>query len=124
MVMDSNKKKHLARKRRQRRVRAKVKGTAARPRLNIYRSLTNIYVQVIDDEAGRTLAAASTIDKEVATQIEGKSKTEAAKVVGKVAAERAKKAGIAQVIFDRAGYQYHGRVAAVAEGAREAGLEF
>ena len=105
-------------------MRNKVQGTAARPRLNVYRSLTNIYVQVIDDTAGNTLAAASTLDKEIRTQLEGKSKTEAAKIVGKAVGERAKKAGIEQVVFDRGGYQYHGRVAAIAEGAREAGLEF
>jgi large subunit ribosomal protein L18 len=122
--MDSNKKKYLARKQRQRRGRAKISGTSQRPRLNIYRSLTNVYAQVIDDVAGKTLAAASTIDKEVATQLEGKSKVEAARLVGKIVAERAKSAGIEKVVFDRGGYRYHGRVAAVAEGAREAGLEF
>ncbi len=122
--MDRNKKKYLARKTRQRRARAKISGTSQRPRLNIYRSLNNIYVQVIDDEAGKTLVSASTIDKEVVTQLEGKSKVDAARLVGKIAGERAKEAGIAQVVFDRGGYRYHGRVAAVAEGAREAGLEF
>ena len=122
--MDANKRKHQSRKRRHFRMRNKVQGTAARPRLNVYRSLTNIYVQVIDDTVGNTLAAASTLDKDIRTQLEGKSKTEAAKIVGKAVGERAKKAGIEQVVFDRGGYQYHGRVAAVAEGAREAGLEF
>ncbi|MBZ0297939.1 MAG: 50S ribosomal protein L18 [Anaerolineae bacterium] len=122
--MDSNKKKYLARKKRQRRVRASVIGTSQRPRLNIYRSLANIYAQVIDDEAGKTLVSASTIDKEVVTQLEGLSKVDAAKLVGKIVGERAKDAGINSVVFDRAGYRYHGRVAAVAEGAREAGLEF
>lgn len=122
--MDSSKKKYIARKRRQTRARAKISGTPARPRLNVYRSLDNIYAQVIDDEAGKTLVSASTIDKEVVTQLEGKNKVDAARVVGQVIAERAKNAGISKVVFDRAGYQYHGRVAAVAEGAREAGLEF
>lgn len=116
--------KYAARKRRQRRVRAKIAGTLQRPRLNIFRSATNIYVQVIDDVAGNTLVSASTIDTEVAPQVQGKSKIDAARIVGKVVAERAKNAGISSVIFDRAGYQYHGRVAALAEGAREAGLEF
>jgi large subunit ribosomal protein L18 len=86
--------------------------------------LTNIYAQVIDDVAGVTLASASTIDKDVAAQIVGKSKVEASKIVGQVVAERAKAAGISAVVFDRGGYRYHGRVAALAEGAREGGLEF
>lgn len=118
------KKKYVSRKRRQRRIRAHLSGTQARPRLNVYRSLTNIYAQVIDDVEGRTLVSASTIDDEVVAQVKGKNKVDAARVVGKVVAERAKTAGITTVIFDRAGYRYHGRVAALAEGAREAGLEF
>ena len=116
--------KVLSRERRHRRVRARVSGTAERPRLNVFRSLTNIYAQVIDDETGRTLVQASTIDPEVRTQLEGKRKTEAAKIVGKVVAERAKQAGISSVVFDRGGYKYHGRVQALAEGAREGGLDF
>jgi large subunit ribosomal protein L18 len=119
-----NRMKRLGRLQRQRRGRAKISGTPERPRLNVYRSLTNIYVQVIDDTKGLTLASASTIDKEVVAQVAGKNKTEAAKIVGRIAAERAQSAGVTQVVFDRAGYQYHGRVAAVAEGAREAGLQF
>jgi large subunit ribosomal protein L18 len=122
--MPKTSEKVLSRQRRHRRVRARVTGTAQRPRLNVFRSLLNIYAQVIDDEAGHTLASASTIDPEVRTQLEGKRKTEAARIVGKVVAERAKKAGINQVVFDRGGYKYHGRVAALAEGAREGGLEF
>jgi large subunit ribosomal protein L18 len=122
--MDANKKKRQGREQRHRRVRARVQGTPERPRMNVFRSLTNIYVQVIDDVAGRTLVSASTVDKEIVGQVAGKPKTEAAKIVGKIAAERAKQAGITRVVFDRGGYQYHGRVAAVAEGAREAGLEF
>lgn len=121
--MTNSQQKHQARYRRHRRIRARVAGTNERPRLNIFRSLTNIYAQVIDDVAGKTLVSASTLDKEIAGQVAGKSKTEAAKIVGQVLAQRAKDAGITKVVFDRGGYQYHGRVAAVAEGAREAGLE-
>lgn len=117
-------KKAALRERRHKRVRARVKGTTQRPRLNVFRSLTNIYAQVIDDSQHATLASASTIDGEVAKQVEGKSKVEAARIVGKIVAERAKNAGITQVVFDRGGYRYHGRIAALAEGAREAGLEF
>lgn len=116
--------KTTARKRRQKRVRGRVSGTAERPRLSIFRSLDNIFVQVIDDIAGNTLVSASTIDREVASLVTGKNKTDAARIVGKVAAERALKAGVTKVVFDRGGYRYHGRVAALAEGAREAGLEF
>jgi large subunit ribosomal protein L18 len=117
-------KKVESRERRHRRVRGRVQGTPSRPRLNVYRSLMNIYAQVIDDTVGRTLVSASTIDKEVAGQLEGKSSVEAAKIVGKVVAERAKNAGINAVVFDRGGYRYHGRIAALAEGAREGGLDF
>lgn len=116
--------KYQARKRRHRRVRKHVDGTAQRPRMNIYRSLNNIFVQIIDDVEGRTIVSASTIDSEVAAKIVDKSKVEASKIVGQVIAERAKNAGVTNVVFDRGGYKYHGRVAAVAEGAREAGLEF
>ena len=117
-------KKRQQRERRHRRVRTRVIGTQARPRLNVYRSLTGIYAQVIDDTVGHTLASASTIDKDVQAQIEGKSKIEAAKIVGQLVGQRAKQAGVGLVVFDRGGYRYHGRVAALAEGAREAGLEF
>jgi len=110
--------------RRHKRVRARVSGTPERPRLNVFRSLTNIYAQVIDDLSGQTLASASTVDSAVAAQVSGKNKVEAAKIVGQVVAERAKAAGISAVVFDRGGYQYHGRVAALAEGAREGGLNF
>ena len=119
----NSQKKRIARKRRHKRIRRKISGTSDVPRMNIFRSLNHIYVQVIDDLAGTTLVSASTIDQEVAPQIKGKSKVDAAKVVGSVIAERAKNAGIKQVVFDRGGYQYHGRVAAIAEGAREAGLK-
>ena len=118
------KQKQAARANRHSRIRSHLAGTAQRPRLNVYRSLGNIYVQVIDDTVGHTLVSASTIDKEVAAKIEGKSKVEAAKIVGQAVAERAKNAGITAVVFDRGGYQYHGRIAALAEGAREGGLQF
>jgi large subunit ribosomal protein L18 len=119
-----SKKSREARIRRHRRVRAKISGTAQRPRLNVFRSLGQIYAQVIDDVAGYTLASASTIDRELRDQVEGKNKTEAAKMVGALVAKRAQAVGIKQVIFDRGGYRYHGRVKALADGAREAGLEF
>ena len=113
--------RHVARDRRHRRVRKKVRGTAARPRLAVFRSNKHIYVQAIDDIAGRTVASASTMDASLRS---GKGATvEAAKQVGKMIGERAKAAGITSVVFDRGGFKYHGRVAAVADGAREAGLE-
>lgn len=114
----------VARERRHRRVRAKISGTPDRPRLNVFRSLTNIYAQVIDDAAGHTLVSASTIDRELRGQVENKSKTEAAKLVGQLLAQRALAAGVKQVVFDRGGYKYHGRIKALADGAREAGLDF
>jgi large subunit ribosomal protein L18 len=114
----------IARQRRHRRVRAKIEGTPDRPRLNVFRSLDHIYAQVIDDMAGHTLASASTIDRELRGQVEGKAKTEAAKLVGELIARRAQEAGVKQVVFDRGGYRYHGRVKALADGAREAGLKF
>ncbi len=117
-------KSRIARKRRHARVRARITGTAERPRLNVFRSLEHIYAQVIDDTAGHTLAAASTIDRDLREKIEGKTKSEAAKLVGALVAERAQKVGIKKVVFDRGGYRYHGRVKALAEAAREAGLEF
>src|SRR5262245_48331631 len=113
-----------ARVRRHFRVRKKVTGTPDRPRLNVYRSLEHIYAQVIDDVSGHTLVSASTLDSEVKKAIDGKPKTEAAKVVGQVVAQRAKSAGIAKVVFDRGGFKYHGRIKALADGAREGGLEF
>ena len=109
---------------RHKRVRAKISGSPEMPRLNVFRSEANIYAQVIDDVAGKTLAAASTVEKEIGKMVEGKSKTEAAKIVGAEAAKRAIAAGITEVVFDRGGYIYTGRVAAVADGAREAGLKF
>lgn len=118
------KKKREDRLRRHARVRAVVSGTPERPRLNVFRSEANIYAQVIDDVAGHTLASASTIDKEVAKLIEGKTKSESAKIVGGVVAQRAMAAGVSKVVFDRGGYRYFGRISALAEGAREGGLEF
>jgi large subunit ribosomal protein L18 len=107
-----------------RRVRQKVSGTPERPRLAVYRSLNHIYAQVIDDGTGQTLASASSIDKETRKQTKGGGNVATAKVIGKVIAERAKAAGISQVVFDRGGYKYHGRVEALANAAREAGLKF
>ena len=106
------------------RVRKTVVGTSKRPRLNVYRSLNNIYAQVIVDEKGKTIVSASTLDKEVAEMIKGKTKTEAAKIVGEVIGKRAKEKKIKEVVFDRGGYLYTGRVQAVADGARDAGLKF
>ncbi|MGB1251969.1 MAG: 50S ribosomal protein L18 [Candidatus Promineifilaceae bacterium] len=113
-----------ARKRRQRRIRATLAGTAERPRLNVFRSLTHIYAQVIDDVAGVTLASASTVDKKLAAEMAGKNKQEQAALVGKAVAERAVSAGVGKVVFDRGGFVYHGRIKALADGAREGGLSF
>ncbi len=117
-------KSEKARKRRHRRIRTKISGTSARPRLNVNRSLKHIYVQVIDDVAGHTLVAASTLDSNLVQDLEGKNKREQSAVIGKVVAQRALDAGIDEVVFDRGGYLYHGRVKALADGAREAGLKF
>ena len=122
--MIKNINKNEDRKMRAKRVRAKISGTPERPRLNVFRSLNNIYAQVIDDAHGVTLASASTMDKNIAKSIEGKTKQEAAFIVGQNIAKNAMSKGIKAVVFDRAGYQYTGRVKAVADGARDAGLEF
>ena len=119
-VQDKNKNRIV----RHKRVRNIVVGTPERPRLNVYRSLNNIYAQIIDDQNGKTLASASTLDKEVVELIKDKTKTEAAKIVGEVVAKRAKAKKIKNVVFDRGGYLYTGIVQAVADGGREAGLEF
>ena len=116
--------KNTERKRRHARVRKKISGTAETPRFCVYRSLNHIYVQVIDDVKGVTLASASTMEKELKAQTDELTKTEAAKLVGKTAGERALEKGVKDVVFDRGGYLYTGRVQAVAEGAREAGLNF
>jgi large subunit ribosomal protein L18 len=112
------------RERRQARVRRKIHGTAERPRLNIFRTLDHIYAQVIDDTTGNTLVSASTIDRDLRTELAALTKSEQAKAVGKRVAERAKAKGIEKVVFDRAGYPYHGRVKALADGSREGGLAF
>ena len=116
--------RRVARIRRHRRVRKQVSGTSGRPRLNVFRSLRHIYAQVIDDSQGHTLVSASTIDPEVVAQLQGLAKTDQARVVGKVLAERALSQGVKKVVFDRGGYVYHGRVKALADAAREGGLEF
>jgi large subunit ribosomal protein L18 len=114
----------LARAKRHIRIRARVKGTDSRPRLCVFRSLNNIYAQVIDDVKGTTLAAASSLDSEIKDQLDGKKKTEISQLVGAVIAKRAKEKGVSQVAFDRGGYLYHGRVKALAESARKEGLKF
>ena len=106
------------------RVRMKVEGTAERPRLSVYRSLGHIYAQIIDDRTGSTLVSASSVDKETKKQLRGGGNIAAAKVIGKIVAERAKAAKIDKIVFDRGGYKYHGRVKALADAAREAGLQF
>ena len=116
--------KNEERKMRAERVRAKISGTTERPRLNVFRSLNNIYAQVIDDTKGITLAQSSTMDKAIVKSIEGKTKQEAAFIVEQAVAKKEIKKGIKTVVFDRAGYQYTGRVKALADGARDAGLEF
>ena len=105
------------------RIRAKMSGTAERPRLNVYRSLNHIYTQVIDDASGTTIASASTVAKK-GSEAKSGGNVEAAKTVGKLIAERAKEKGVTKVVFDRGGYLYHGRIKALADAAREAGLEF
>ena len=114
----------LARCRRHSRVRLKVKGTTARPRLCVFRSLNHIYAQVIDDSRGHTLVSASTLDPEIRAETDGKAKTGKADLIGSLLAKRALVKGIKQVAFDRGGYKYHGRVKALAEAARQAGLKF
>ena len=116
--------KNAARQVRHLRVRKKVAGTAQRPRLCVYRSLSHIYAQVIDDSTGNTLVQASTMDTEIKAKLGESNKSDAAKLVGETLAQRAKNAGIQTVVFDRGGYLYTGRVAALAAGAREAGLDF
>ncbi|MBQ7257620.1 MAG: 50S ribosomal protein L18 [Abditibacteriota bacterium] len=116
--------KEMLRQKRHFRIRKNLSGTETKPRLNVFRSLKGIYAQVIDDTKGITLVASSTLDAEVKSQMDGKSKTEVAKLVGQVVGKKALDAGISEVVFDRAGYKYHGRVAALADGAREAGLKF
>ncbi|MCL5611149.1 MAG: 50S ribosomal protein L18 [Chloroflexi bacterium] len=113
-----------ARVRRHKRVRKNLSGSAQRPRLAVFRSVTDIYAQVIDDAAGHTLVSASSIDKDLREKVKGLKKSEQAKVVGKAVAERAKSKGISAVVFDRGGFKYMGRVKALADGARDGGLQF
>jgi large subunit ribosomal protein L18 len=114
--------RYEARHKRHARIRLRVEGSAPRPRLAVFRSLNHIYAQVIDDGSGKTLAAASTVEKELKGTKQ--TKTDEAKTVGRLVAERAKAAGVERVVFDRAGFRYHGRIRSLADAAREAGLEF
>jgi large subunit ribosomal protein L18 len=114
----------IARKRRHLRVRAKIEGTASRPRLCVFRSLNHIYAQVINDEQGHTLVTASTLDAEIKSGADSKAKSAQAQLVGSLVAKRALDSGIKEVVFDRGGYKYHGRVKSLAEAARQAGLKF
>ena len=116
--------KNTTRERVHRRIRQRVEGRTEVPRLNVYRSLSHIYANVIDDTRGQTVVSASTVDKEVRKTMKSGGNVAAAKAVGKIVAERAKQAGVTRVVFDRGGYTYHGRVKALAEAAREAGLKF
>jgi large subunit ribosomal protein L18 len=120
----ANKSRTEARVHRHQRVRKNIQGTPERPRICVYRSLAEIYAQVIDDAAGNTLASASTIDKELRAKVQGLKKTEQARLIGQALAERSKAKGISKVVFDRGGFRYVGRVKALADAAREAGLEF
>ena len=113
-----------ARHRRHRRARARVEGTTSRPRLCVFRSLSHIYAQVIDDSRGHTLASASTLDPEIKGEVDGKTKIGKSELVGSLIAKRALSAGINQVVFDRGGYKYHGRVKALAEATRQGGRKF
>lgn len=116
--------KNKARLKRHLRVRKKIQGTAERPRLNVYRSSKHIYAQLIDDVAGVTLASASTVDKELSANINNGGSVESARQVGELIAKRAQDKNVKNVVFDRGGYLYHGRIQALADAAREAGLEF
>ncbi|OPL07711.1 MAG: 50S ribosomal protein L18 [delta proteobacterium ML8_F1] len=116
--------KNKSRQSRQKRVRGKISGTPERPRLNVYRSNTNIYAQIIDDVNGNTLVCASSLDKELEGKFKNGSNKEAARFVGELVAKKAMEKGLSQVVFDRGGYLYHGRVKELADGAREAGLKF
>ncbi len=116
--------KALARERRKRRVRKKIRGTAARPRLSVFRSARHIYVQAVDDDSGLTLVSASTLSPELKDKVKGLNKRDASKLVGEQIGSRIKEKGIERVVFDRNGFLYHGRVQALSEGARETGLKF
>lgn len=116
--------KNKLRQKRHARVRNKISGTEERPRLNVFKSLTNIYAQIIDDKNGVTVVSASTLDSAIRGSLKGTCNIEAAKAVGKLVAERAIEKGIKQVVFDRGGYIYHGKIKGLADSAREAGLDF
>lgn len=120
----AKKSRSLARERRHARVRKQVFGNPERPRLNVFKSLTGIYAQIIDDMDGNTLVSASTVDKELREKVKGMKKSDQAKTIGKAIAERAKDKGISTVVFDRGGFRYTGRIKALADGAREGGLQF
>jgi large subunit ribosomal protein L18 len=116
--------REVSRRKRRTRIRAKISGTAERPRLSVFRSSKHIYAQIIDDTAGVTLVSASTTEKNLVEQLKTTANKDAAKAVGEMIGKKALEKGIEKVVFDRGGYNYHGRIAALAEGAREAGLEF
>lgn len=120
----AKKNRSLARERRHARVRRRIFGNLERPRLNVFKSLTGIYAQIIDDMDGNTIVSASTVDKELREKVKGMKKSEQAKAIGQAIAERASSKGISSVIFDRGGFRYTGRVKALADGAREGGLKF
>jgi len=122
MIKTKNRKEVTAK--RHKRIRVTLSGTSEKPRLAVYRSTKHIYAQIIDDTKGITLVSAGSVEAEVKTKLPHGGNVEASKTIGKLIAERAKKAGISKVVFDRGGYLYHGRIAALAESAREAGLEF
>jgi len=122
--MAKNNSRSAARVKRHQRVRKSLSGSSERPRLNVFRSLAEIYAQVIDDESGITLVSASSVDHDLRSHMDGMKKTDQAKLIGKTVAERAKAKGIQKVVFDRGGYRYIGRVKALADAAREGGLEF
>lgn len=116
--------KEALRKKRHKRARQRIIGTTDKPRLNVFRSIEHIYAQVVDDSTHLTIVSASTVDKEMKGKVKSGGDIEAAKLVGELVGKRAVKKGVEKVVFDRGGYQYHGRVAALADGAREAGLKF
>jgi large subunit ribosomal protein L18 len=116
--------KRQARIHRHARIRTIVNGTGNKPRLSVFRSLNHIYTQIIDDSKGHTLVSVSTLEKEVRSTLNGKKKTEKAELIGNLVAKRALEKGIKSIVFDRGGYNYHGRIKALAEAARKAGLEF
>lgn len=120
----ANNSRSVARAHRHSRVRKNLAGTTERPRLNVFRSLSGIYAQVIDDSTGRTLVSASSVDRDLREKLKGMKKSEQAKMIGQTVAERAKDKGIQAVVFDRGGYRYIGRIKALADGAREGGLQF